>query len=72
MSILRALVLLVLVLSTTVAGADRIGDLLFEVQLVPLDGQPAPAFSLSGLDGKPVSLADFKNQVVFLYFWGAW
>lgn len=32
----------------------------------------APAFTLEGLDGKPVSLADFKGKWVVIDFWGAW
>jgi peroxiredoxin len=33
---------------------------------------PAPAFSLSGLDGKRVSISDFRGKVVFLNFWASW
>lgn len=32
----------------------------------------APAFELSDLDGKPVSLASLKGRVVVLNFWGTW
>ncbi len=32
----------------------------------------APAWKLAGLDGKPVSLADFKGKVVVLDFWATW
>ena len=35
-------------------------------------GQPAPAFTLDGLDGQPVSLSQFKGQVVLLDFWASW
>jgi thiol-disulfide isomerase/thioredoxin len=33
---------------------------------------PAPDFKLSGLDGKPVTLADSKGKVVLLNFWATW
>jgi cytochrome c biogenesis protein CcmG/thiol:disulfide interchange protein DsbE len=32
----------------------------------------APAFSLKGLDGKTVSLSDFKGKPVLLVFWATW
>lgn len=33
---------------------------------------PAPAFQLSDLAGRVVSLSDYKGQVVFLNFWATW
>ena len=35
-------------------------------------GQPAPEFTLPNLDGQPVSLSQFKGQVVLLDFWASW
>ena len=35
-------------------------------------GQPAPDFTLYDLDGQPVSLSQFKGQVVLLDFWASW
>lgn len=32
----------------------------------------APAFSLTDIDGKPISLADYKGKVVLLDFWATW
>ena len=32
----------------------------------------APAFSLDGLDGKKVSLVDFKGKTIILDFWATW
>ncbi|MGD0916045.1 MAG: TlpA disulfide reductase family protein [Thermodesulfobacteriota bacterium] len=32
----------------------------------------APPFSLKGLDGKTVSLSDFKGKPVLLVFWATW
>lgn len=34
--------------------------------------RPAPAFELTSLDGKTVSLASLKDNVAVLGFWGAW
>ncbi len=35
-------------------------------------GNPAPQFALTGLDGKPLDLADYKGKVVLLDFWATW
>ncbi len=32
----------------------------------------APAFSLKGLDGNPVSLSDFRGKPVLVTFWATW
>ncbi|MDW5266538.1 MAG: TlpA disulfide reductase family protein [Edaphobacter sp.] len=37
-----------------------------------LRGKTAPAFTLSTLDGKKVSLADYKGRPVLLNFWATW
>ncbi len=38
----------------------------------PVVGQPAPDFSATTLDGKKLTLADFKGQVLVLNFWATW
>jgi cytochrome c biogenesis protein CcmG/thiol:disulfide interchange protein DsbE len=38
----------------------------------PLIGRPAPAFSLSGLDGPTVRLAGLRGQIVVINFWASW
>jgi thiol-disulfide isomerase/thioredoxin len=44
-----------------------------EESLTPkLEGKPAPAFTLTTLEGKKVSLADFKGHPVFVNFWATW
>ena len=43
-----------------------------DLRMNPLDGQVAPAFTLPALDGRQLSLADFKGRVVLLYFWASW
>ena len=35
-------------------------------------GQPAPEFTLYDLGGQPVSLSQFKGQVVLIDFWASW
>jgi peroxiredoxin len=35
-------------------------------------GQPAPNFTLPGLDGKMVSLSDHKGHVVLVNIWATW
>ncbi len=38
----------------------------------PLEKKEAPAFTLKSLDGKEVSLSDFKGKPVFIVFWATW
>ena len=66
------LAILIALASIASAPAVTLDDLLFDLQFVPLDGRPAPAFTLSTLDGKDVSLAELKGSVVLLYFWASW
>ncbi len=40
--------------------------------ITALDGKPAPAFTLHDLDGKKVSLADYKGRPVLVNFWATW
>lgn len=35
-------------------------------------GLPAPAFTTTSLEGRPVSLAQFRGKVVLLNFWASW
>ena len=66
------MVVLAVLVFVVSAAATPLDDLLFDLRFVPLDGQPAPQFSLAGLDGKPVSLRQFNDHVVLLYFWASW
>lgn len=43
-----------------------------EQQDAPLKGKPAPAFTLVNLDGKKVSLSDYKGRPVIVNFWATW
>jgi len=38
----------------------------------PLRGQPAPAFTLLDLNGRKVSLSDFKGRPLVVNFWGTY
>lgn len=38
----------------------------------PLLGKPAPDFKLEDLNGKQVSLADFKGKALLINFWATW
>jgi len=35
-------------------------------------GKPAPVFTTTDIDGKPLSLADFKGKYILLDFWASW
>ena len=40
--------------------------------LPDLRNKPAPSFTLKSLDGKTVSLSDYKGKAVLLNFWATW
>lgn len=47
--------------SISLSGKPRVGK-----------GMPAPAFTLPGLDGKMIRLADYRGSVIFLNLWATW
>ena len=71
-----AILALVTLLGGAAPAADKdqvLDDLLFDLQLIPLDGQPPPAFELERFgDGKKVTLAEHRGRLVLLYFWASW
>ncbi len=38
----------------------------------PMVGQPAPAFTLTTVDGKTVRLSDYRGKTLVLNVWGSW
>jgi cytochrome c biogenesis protein CcmG/thiol:disulfide interchange protein DsbE len=38
----------------------------------PLQGKPAPAFTLEDLNGRKVSLSDYRGKALLLDFWATW
>jgi thiol-disulfide isomerase/thioredoxin len=43
-----------------------------EAEAMQMRGKAAPAFTLVNLDGKKVSLSDFKGHPVLVNFWATW
>jgi cytochrome oxidase Cu insertion factor (SCO1/SenC/PrrC family) len=61
-----------LLLATTSPAGEELEERLWDLHIVPLDAEPAPAFTLESLAGERVSLSDWRGRVVLLYFWAAW
>ena len=54
------------------AGAASDADVTGEGSGALLVGKRAPAFTLVGVDGKKVSLSDYRGRPVLLNFWATW
>jgi hypothetical protein len=70
-AMLQAL-LLGLALAATPPLGDGLEERLWDLHIVPLDAEPAPAFTLESLAEKRVSLSDWRGRAVLLYFWATW
>lgn len=57
------------VASAAMGAAPDLEDLLWELQILPLEADAPPAFSLAGLDGRRWSQADLRGRAALLYFW---
>lgn len=44
----------------------------FNKRMLLAPGKQAPTFSLTGIDGKEYSLADFTGNLVYIDFWATW
>ncbi len=67
---LVVLVVVVVVVVLLIQGRDSIFGPVQPTRLHP--GSPAPNFSLPGLDGRTVSLKDYRGKVVFVNVWATW
>ena len=63
-----AVTVLVIILSLTLNDSS----LEFSNQVAIEGGIPAPDFTFPGLDGKMVSLSDYKGKVVLVNIWATW
>jgi hypothetical protein len=69
--IIQALLFGFLLVATPPAD-EELEERLWDLHIVPLDAESAPAFTLASLAGKQVSLSDFRGRPVLLYFWATW
>jgi len=60
-----------IIIGITLMGVQAISDGV-KVQRLPGIGVQAPAFSLDTASGEPVTLADYKGQIVIVNFWASW
>jgi thiol-disulfide isomerase/thioredoxin len=44
----------------------------FEMRMLLAPGQPAPEFTLPGIDANNYSLSDFRGKLVYIDFWATW
>ena len=54
------------------AAEPSLAGLMRALEIVPLDGQPAPPFALPALGGGRLALADLTGRPALLYFWATW
>jgi hypothetical protein len=52
--------------------AAAVEALLWDLQIVPLDGATRPPLALPGLDDRRYGLDAAGGRVVLLYFWASW
>jgi len=52
--------------------SEAVEEILWDLQVVPLEGATPPPFTLLGLDGQSYSPQGAAGRVVVLYFWASW
>jgi hypothetical protein len=58
--------------ATVPAQSRGLDDLMMDLNIAPMDAQPAPALTVSTLEGGRLALADLKGQAVLVYFMATW
>jgi cytochrome oxidase Cu insertion factor (SCO1/SenC/PrrC family) len=71
--IAAALWLAIVMAGQSASGQDEVRRLLGALGMeIPVRPLLAPSFTVPGLDGTQVRLADLQGRVVMLYFWTTW
>jgi len=52
--------------------SEAVEEILWDLQVVPLEGATPPPFTLPGLDGQSYAPKGAAGRVVVLYFWASW
>lgn len=64
--------IIIIVLLAIVGGLFFFGQNGGRRSTIIREGDVAPDFSLTSLQGKPVSLSSFRGRVVMVHFWATW
>jgi len=68
----QKIILLVALVLFSYAAPAKAGSLFTPQDSVPVQNRPAPEFHLKDLEGKVVSLSNYKGKVFVLDFWATW
>jgi len=68
----QKIVLMIAAVLFSYAAPAKAGRLLTGRDSVPVLNRPAPEFHLKDIEGKVVSLSQFRGKVVVLDFWATW
>ena len=68
---MKAFPLLTLVLGFVAAANFALADDAIDLKALPV-GSPFPDFSETDVNGKPISVAQYKGKIVLVDFWATW